>query len=661
MIDPETTDCSRTTPKKEESSTPESQAPIKRMTLNDRSNFSRHSIQDTKSSPISVPESISKERDSPWWWNNVCAVKSRKLLLPTEIDSQGSESSSSKPSSETLQQSSQSSTTLPKPNPPNNSQTISCPSFKSLLANATASGATVDLPKMKAKSAIEHRKRLKSKEVRQFAEDLIEEFSLDHKETKDERKQRREMSRSVVNSDQEFLSWLKTQKPEEESEKHCRSCRKIRMFPTKPQRKVLDRWLLACKKTWNMATDLVNKNKAKPDFHDLDQRIVTKAGLASIRESQGSAFTNPRTRTADTVLAAPSDVRKFVTKQFASNFSSAKTNAKGRRFRMHPIPYAKKDGTFQAEHQYMKLDLQNGTVRFHDPTEVVGKTERGTTMYPGTIRLHKQKRRDSRMLPFDDSPHDVTVLKKKGRFFLCVPLFERADPAISNHSIEEDGVLDENETIALDPGVRTFMTGFCAGTGRIIEYGNAKDLKPRLALSNKREVGITNKMDQMIREGYSHVEYRKERKKKLFFKLRKLRSRRHKHAQRQENIVREFHLDCATKMLSQFKHIILPKFSTKNIHKLKVSQETKDYAKKLNHFKFRQRLLFKTWKHPGTVVWLCSEENTTMCCGRCGLNNRQVGDAEIFQCPECHFQAPRDHNASKNIHLKTVYGNSHST
>jgi hypothetical protein len=47
----------------------------------------------------------------------------------------------------------------------------------------------------------------------------------------------------------------------------------------------------------------------------------------------------------------------------------------------------------------------------------------------------------------------------------------------------------------------------------------------------------------------------------------------------------------------------------------------KAYAKSLDHFSFRQRLLQKTWEFPGSRVWIGGEHYTTLMCGACGKCN----------------------------------------
>ena len=479
-------------------------------------------------------------------------------------------------------------------------------------------------------------------------------------ETKTEREDRRQCARLIVESDEDFHVWLKTQYPSPEDTKLRASCRKIRMFPNAKQARILDRWILATKKTWNMATDLVNKGKANPIAAELDRRVITKAALAASRANLPLAMR--QSRSAVHVCRAPAEIRKKVTRRFDANYRAAVSNlGENKRFRMHPVPYDDRgNGAFEVEHQYAKLSLTERWVRFHDPETAC---EKAGVLFPGRIKLQKKGRlahKEKRPLAFDD--HDMSVVKRHGRYFLCVPHFEHAAAA---ESAPDDHVIDEHATVALDPGVRVFATGWCPGTGQTVEYGRQKELQSRLKRARDHEVGIGKRLDDkkktMLRvaEKYGGISARNLRKKQWFVEG-KLRAMRHKHSDRQDNIVREFHLKTATELLKRYRHIILPRFSSKSIHKLNVSEATKEYARRLNHFKFRERLLQKTWRHPGTVVWLCGEQYTTMMCGRCGINNRNVKGAEIFKCAKCGATAPRDAHAARNIYLKIGFG-SHQT
>lgn len=556
-----------------------------------------------------------------------------RLSWPIATDSPASALNSSKPSSDAPEQTSASSTAISTSSHNSSSPTTSCPSYRFLRVNATESGATVQFQKVLKTATIAHHKKLRAAEVKKRESSL----QVDSKTAK-----------SNVDEDQEFKAWLKTQAVDQYTLNPRASCRKLRMFPTADQRKILDRWVLGCKKTWNMATDLVNKKKIDPVAQDMDQRIVTKAGLQKPGLGLG--------RSAAHALCVPAQIRKKVTRRLEANYKAAATNAKGNRFRMHPVRYDDMgDGAFEVEHQYTQLNLSERWVRFH--MSDVPKASKGGVLFPGRIKIQKQSRKDKR--PIAPAAHDMVVIKRNGRYFLCVPRFDK----VPNVGImaPDDHVINEHSVIALDPGVRVFLTGWCPGTGVVTEFGRQEELEARLRRAKDRERGVNARMADMA--GIATKVCQKfpnasadELKRQYGRRMRNLRSRRHKHAARQENIIHDFHEQTASSLLRQYRHVILPRFSSKGINRLNVSEGLKQYAKQLNHFKFRERLLQKTWRHPGSVVWLCGEHYTTMMCGRCGENNRNVGASKVFKCPTCAATAPRDAHAARNIYLKIGFG-----
>lgn len=590
-----------------------------------------------------------EKRDSPFWWNPQCVQASQRLPWP-----QGTKAHQhSKISIEQRH------------------VVVSPPTFEALRANATESGAMAQLPKAKARETKRFRAAIKGKEYRSRAAAMPQHEN----ETTAQREARRADARKIVDKDENFKTWLKTQRPGEDEMKLKASCRKIRMFPTRDQRRVLDRWMFACKKTWNMAVDIVNKRLSKASKDEdisveasfLDRTIVTKAGLAQRRAENKTSMTDKeRDRSAYLVLQAPSQIRKMTVRRLVGNFESASTNHQGgkQKFRFHPCEYVKNDGVFSTEHQYTHVDLDSGFVQMHSFDEV---TVAKGVCFPGKIKVYrpgrqkhgKKPHKENRPLEIDQS-HDMTVVKQRGRYYLCIPTFERAD--VPTH-LPENEPIDEQTVLAIDPGIRTFLTGYCPGTGEIIEMGKQADVQERLKAERDREIGITkllndrDRIERRVLSKYPDISDTRDLKRRYWRRVKKLRARRFLHEARQGNIIKQLHHECSAQILQRFKHIIIPRFSSKDVHKLPhVSEEWKKYAKTLKHFSFRQKLLEKTWHYPGSSVWLCGEHYTTMCCGNCGSNNRTIKDSETFMCKQCKFDSPRDRHASRNMYLKIGFG-----
>ena len=427
---------------------------------------------------------------------------------------------------------------------------------------------------------------------------------------------------------------------------HVHRARKVRMLPTREQRHVLDRWLLGAKKTWNMAVCLVNTHPSLADAPVLDRLVVTAAALKA--QHHGAGW----------VVTCPSAIRKGVVRRLVANVASARTNGKGRRFRMHPIPYADRgNGILELEHQYTEVGAD--WVRPYAAETL--ETNPKSAWYTGRIALRVPKR-ERHPIPIA-ATRDVKILKERGRYyFVYVAVEERAAESLCPDA--PDAAPVAGRIVALDPGVRTFMTGFDAATGETLEFGDAefrkridasldrRDAIDRVLCDDQRRLALYRR-EQRLRPDASATEL----KRRYHRRLRSLRAGRIKYEQRAKNAVRDMHWKTATALLSRFEHVILPRFSSRNIHQLHVADATKRYARVQGHFAFRQRLLHKAWaSFPSVRVWLCGEHYTTKTCGACGTINDIKGE-ETFRCSaRCGLTAPRDAHAARNIYLKICFG-----
>jgi len=83
-----------------------------------------------------------------------------------------------------------------------------------------------------------------------------------------------------------------------------------------------------------------------------------------------------------------------------------------------------------------------------------------------------------------------------------------------------------------------------------------------------------------------------------------------------------------------------------NLHKM-----TKKVLQSLSHYKFRQRLTYKSNIY-GTTFNSVREDYTSKTCGKCGNIDNKLGSKKIYDCRKCGVKMDRDVNASRNILLK---------
>lgn len=83
-----------------------------------------------------------------------------------------------------------------------------------------------------------------------------------------------------------------------------------------------------------------------------------------------------------------------------------------------------------------------------------------------------------------------------------------------------------------------------------------------------------------------------------------------------------------------------------------ISSKTARAMSTWSHYKFKQRLLFKSQEFPWCQVIIVTEEYTSKTCTRCGHDHKRLGDSKVFKCPTCGLEIDRDINGARNILLK---------
>jgi putative transposase len=253
-----------------------------------------------------------------------------------------------------------------------------------------------------------------------------------------------------------------------------------------------------------------------------------------------------------------------------------------------------------------------------------GNFSKGIT-YPR--ELGKYKLNPSEPLP-EKINSDFSIVLDNGRWFICYP---------QNYEIKPNS---KNNAIALDPGVRTFITGFDGNN--ILQFGQ-KDFS-RIAI-------LCRRLDK-IQSQISLATGRKFKRKR--WQLRKLaRQLRVKIT----NLVKEIHHQTASWLTTTYKHIFLPTFETAkmvNKKKRKLHSKTARAMLSWSHYRFKQTLKFHAEKRD-SVVHNITEEYTSKTCSKCGHVHHKLGGNKKFNCPNCGHKIDRDWNGAINILNKSLH------
>ncbi|NEO96715.1 MAG: transposase, partial [Moorea sp. SIO3G5] len=212
----------------------------------------------------------------------------------------------------------------------------------------------------------------------------------------------------------------------------------------------------------------------------------------------------------------------------------------------------------------------------------------------------------------------------KGRWFAHFPVEFSIEPT------------ETKKVIALDPGVRTFITGF-DGTD-FLEFGN-NDFQ-RIAKLCSHLDKLKSEHDQSKGHIYKHRRHQlKVAMERLRTKIRSLRT--------------ELHKQVASYLAKNYDVIVLPTFETSQMvvrKKRKLKSKTARAMMTWAFYQFSQ-ILEHLCNRYGSKLVRMTEEYTSKTCTKCGHVHRKLGSSLNFRCPHCKYEIPRDFNGAVGIFL----------
>jgi transposase len=187
---------------------------------------------------------------------------------------------------------------------------------------------------------------------------------------------------------------------------------------------------------------------------------------------------------------------------------------------------------------------------------------------------------------------------------------------------------DRKPTCSLDPGLRTFQTGYDKKKTFDIGNGISDIIKPIVKQINEKKCNLS---------------WYKRLSKRLYDKI--------------KHTVDDLHYKSAKWLCLRYDTILIGNISTKRCISKNgnLSPINRQLLQFCSHYKFRQRLIGKG-KLFDCQVREVDESYTTRTCGNCGADNPEVGKKKIFRClqDDCKFVYGRDYNAARNIMIKTL-------
>lgn len=356
---------------------------------------------------------------------------------------------------------------------------------------------------------------------------------------------------------------------------------KVKLKLSPEQKKTIKGWMHTSRYIYNKAVCLINEG-IKPNFMEIRNKIVTAKNNPDIKEWE---LDTPKDIRAGAVKSAVTAFKSCTSNLKNGNIEKFKLRGKSKRQIRHCIDIPKtaikinKDGRIKIFSRYIKSDIH--------PKQKIKEIEHDSKLiwsYPSEFHL---------VLPY---------MKKR----------------TENKP--------KKETVALDPGIRKFLSGYSREEIFTCNYKGISGLKEKLDSLNSEK---------------SKRKKRKTRIRKAILRTQaKIR-----------NKVTQFHYEVIF-YLSRYKNILLPSFESQEFFgERRVIGKISARDLMINsHYKFKQRLI-DSLSLKNNNVFIVNESYTSKTCGRCGILN-DVGSSEIYKCNKCKCKIDRDVNGARNVMIK---------
>lgn len=194
---------------------------------------------------------------------------------------------------------------------------------------------------------------------------------------------------------------------------------------------------------------------------------------------------------------------------------------------------------------------------------------------------------------------------------------------------------NQGRVVALDPGVRTFMTFLSENSFGWL--GNESNLQIQK---------LCFKLDKLISKISKAKSKQKKRLKKASDRLRA----------KIKHLVQELHHKIAKFLTDNFDVILLPTFETSQMvskSKRKLRNKSVRQMLTLSHYEFKQFLKWKAWEKSKIVID-CNEAYTSKTVSWTGEVINNLGGAKIVKSKQTGMSMNRDLNGARGIFLRAL-------
>ena len=378
----------------------------------------------------------------------------------------------------------------------------------------------------------------------------------------------------------------------EKWEKEGIRARKIKLYPTVDQKKLLKSWMGTARYVYNRA--LVYSKETKVfDWKQLRNRFVT----AKHRDGSINDQVQPWE------LKTPKDIRAGSVRDMSKAYKTAFSQLRSGNITKFGLNFRSKKKDFSLEIPGKSVSIINNKLKLFP------------SFMTGTIKTAN----DKSLRELDVVDHDCRLGCIRGNWYITVPM------KVSGN--EDKSPLFE--ACALDPGVRKFQT----------IYSEHKAVK--ISIDKRVIANLQAKMDL----------FRSLRAKKIISKKRQS-NRERRVFNRLDRLIDDMHFKTIKSITDDYSTIFLPSFESQDM--ARKNRYGNRNLLQLKHYLFKTRLLDKCALLKNTNVEVCTEEYTSKTCTGCGVLNHSLGSSERFNCSHCSLSLDRDVNGARNILIKCI-------
>ena len=360
--------------------------------------------------------------------------------------------------------------------------------------------------------------------------------------------------------------------------------KKIRIYPSIQQKQIFRQWFGTSRKVYNETVNHLNLSKEQRQKHWMGAAKIILASLP------------------DWAKEIPYQVKKIAVEDAYKAFSNGIKK------------FHKENKPFELQYRSRKDTKQSCYI----PSSAL--LQDGDSF--GIYKTITNKLKVSENLPKDFK--DSRLIYEHGRWFVIVP-----------YKVKTQSVENQNRIVSLDPGIRTFLTGFADNCVFKIGEGDFSRIAKLCKFADKLLSKIAKakcRQKQRMRKALSRLKY------KIW------------------DLTDELHNKSIKFLLDNFDMIILPKFNTSEMvskSKRKIKKETVRNMLTFSFYKFSQKLENKAVELNKKIVRI-SEAYTSKTVSWTG-EIKNIGSSKIIKSNQEIMD--RDINGARGIYLRAMCHN----